>query len=312
MGIFEFGIKKKVEGIIFEAELTALRSGVDRIEVLKAYAREIKSERLREEITKIVRKLEKGERYSKVYEPYLSPDVVKLIEIAESKGLPIAKMIEEYVPVKKTVENLESSLKAGLKVPLVTFALVSLVFSFVLSQFKQISQSLELSFYSTFLMDYYAWVMLVIGVVFGVVLWKYPNKVPFFKKVYDELKAIIGLSLSKTAYQMGLSSADLVPMLKSYYQAQGKYSLDISGVIKLLYPYLSELDKAQILIAVKYGKIEEKLSELANEKFKNVENLRKVINDGVDNLTKVLIAIPIFPPLVVYLDILSKVTSNIK
>lgn len=312
MGVFEFGIKKKVEGIIFEAELSASRSGVDRIEVLKAYAREIKSERLREEITKIVRKLEKGERYSKVYEPYLSPDVTKLIEIAESKGLPIAKMIEEYVPVKKAVENLESSLKAQLKVPLITFALVSLVFSFVLNQFKQISQSLELSFYSTFLMDYYAWVMLVIGVVFAVVLWKYPNKVPFFKKVYNELKAIIGLSLSKTAYQMGLSSADLVPMLKSYYQAQGKYSLDVSGVVKLLYPYLSELDRAQILIAVKYGKIEEKLNELASEKFKNVENLRKVINDGVDNLTKVLIAIPIFPPLVVYLDLLSQVTSNVK
>jgi len=312
MRVFEFGIKKKVQEVVFEAELTALKSGVDRTEVLKAYVREIKSEKLREELTKIIRKLEKGERYSKVYEPYLSSDVVKLIEIAESKGIPIAKMIEEYVPVKKAVESLESSLKTQLKVPLITFAFVSVVFSFVLNQFKQISQSLELSFYSLFLMNYYAWTMFVIGVVFGVVLWRYPNRVPFFKKVYDELKAIIGLSLSKTAYQMGLSSADLVPMLKSYYQAQGKYSLDVSGVIKLLYPYLSELDRAQILIAVKYGKIEEKLSELANERFKNVENLKKVINDGVDNLTKVLIAIPIFPPLVVYLDILSKVTSNIK
>jgi len=310
--MFEFGIKKKVQDIIFEAELTGARSGVDRIEILKAYVKEVKSERLKEELLKIIRKLERGERYSKVYKPYLSEEVIKLIELAESKGLPIARMIEEYVPVKKTIENLENSLKTQLKVPLITFGVVTLVFSFVLSQFKQISQSIELSFWSHLLMNSYSWLMLAIGITFAVVLQKFPHKVPFLKNVYHEMKAIIGLSIAKTAYEMGLSSSDIVPMLKKYYKVEGKYSLDVEGIVKLLSPYLTELDRAGISLAVKYGRIEEKLKELAEVKFKNVEQLRKAVNDAVDNLTKVLIAIPIFPVIVVYLDLLMKVTTSIK
>lgn len=307
-----FGVKKKIAEIILSAELTGARSGVDRIEILSEYAKQIKDKRAKEEIEKIASKLKRGERYSQVYKPYLSAEVVKLVELAESKGLPVAVMVQEYVPVKKTVEDLERSLKAQVKVPFVVFGIVVLVFSFVLRQFDQIQKSgVELSDFSQLIIKFYLFFMLALGLFFFLVLWKFPHKTPIIGRVYKELRAIIGLAVAKTGYKMGLSSADLVPMLKRYYQVEGRYSPDVSGLLSLLSPYLSEFDRAEIVIAVKYGKVEEKLSELAEVKFKNVDYLKKTIDGAVDSLTKILIGIPILPPVLVYLDLLIKVSSKV-
>lgn len=307
-----FRSKRRVLEIIFNAEVTGARSGVDRIEIFRAYLSQIKDERVKEEIRRILRGLERGDKYSKVYRSYLPDEVVKLVELAETRGLPVASMIKEYVPVKKTVEDLESSLKAQIKVPFFIYAVLVFVFSFVLKQFSEMQRAgVEFSYFSQLIFSSYLWVMGVLGVVLLVLTWFLPERVPVIGKVYKELKALVGLAIARTGFRMGLSSADVVPMLKRYYQAEGRYPLDVSGVLSLLSPFLNEFDRAEVVIATKYGKVEEALGGLMESKLRNVDYLRRTIESAVDNFTKVLVGVPMLPPVMVYLDLLTKVASKV-
>lgn len=307
-------LREKIQKVIFSAEISAEKSGVSVTEILKAYYQQLKGEdeKISIEIRAILNRLNQGIEKSKVYRQYVSDDVYTLMHIAESRNLMISSLVQEYLPVKKAAEELLRSLKSSLRTPFFIFIGFSVVFSMVLGNMGSLVKSgLNLSPLSIFVINNYFTMMSIIAIFLFVLFFLFPHKAWGIKGMFKTLNGIIGVSISSVGMKMGLSSVDIVPMLKKYFKVKKKISGDIDGLVSILSNFLSPLEVADIVIANRYGKISEKLDEMKQDKMKEVEIMKKSITETVDMLSKLFAGIPVLPVVVVFLDLLTKAVSKV-
>ena len=220
MALFE-NTKEDIAGIIMRTEILSAENGVSVFSMLYQYADDLKKEKkaVATGLKDVARRLQNGQKRHEAYKKYLDADILRLLKVSEQKNIPAGEIFKKYVPVKDIADSSIRAIKKGLRTPLVTFSIISIVFSFIVGNFKQVSDIAQggLSPTAIFIMDYYLIICGSVLVLFAYLFFVIPDKLPLLKGIFKKLKGLLILSSVTTLQDMGFGASETIPVLVSQF-----------------------------------------------------------------------------------------------
>jgi len=316
-------LKKDVLRVIYRSEISAPQMGVSSIELLKNYAHELRNnKKLSAKITGLARQLEKNKSKDLVYREFLDDDIYELLKDSIKRQIPAHEIFSGYVPFKEMGEQLISSIKKKLYVPMIVFTLLTIGLNFTIKSFAEIAETGVINFtdMSTFLMNNYLLVNFSFGAFAGYWLMLSPEKVPIIKKVFHKIKGMLALSTVRTMYEMSYASGEIRKTLirqfdikekKSKKRTKGGALGEIDILLQLLKDedFVSDIQSAELKMSSARGDVEKGVALILKEKENEIKDLNTVVDSVITNVSMLLLAPPIVIMVMVLLELMVSTTS---
>lgn len=311
--------KEEIANIIIRAEVLAAQNGTTSFILLHQYAGELEKEnkKLARDIRKLSKKLKQGLKRHDAYKQYLDDDILRLLKFSEEKSVSAGTVFEKYSPVKEKTTTYLKAIKKGLRTPLVIYTIMALVFSSVVSKFKIINEvsTKKLSTTSLFILDNYLLICGIILIFFIYFFIFIPQKMPLIKNIFSKLRSLLALSSVVTLMDIGYGSADVIPAItKQFDLKKGKHrTMNATALVELLKlnKIVTVFESADIKIGIEMSSLKETAAQILRRKMEDVETLNKEVAEILKNVSILLTAIPVLLAMIVFLESLALLTSQI-
>ena len=297
--------KKEIEGIIYDIEIEASESDSSAISLYDDFASTAKildpskGEFAREVKTKLADKISGGEPILKIYRRYLPPATIKLLEETQKKGSKLGNTLRNYIEIRELADNLESSIRNKLKVPLAMSAFGTLIVNYLIDGFEDMfnDPSIVVSPLAKSISEHFLLYALPPLFLIALVVIFYPQKIWGVSKVYDKISSMLVVVSTKTLFQEGLSSVEIIPFLQRTFGMKRVRSESdtIKDLAKMLYTekHIDIQDGIRLSnIKILQVEIDPIMERMLKKKRREAEELTEVINEAIQNLSTLLLLIP--------------------
>ncbi|MCL4432129.1 MAG: hypothetical protein M1300_07405 [Epsilonproteobacteria bacterium] len=306
--------RETIEEVLFESELMVATSKIDVSMVINAYASKLASVKpfASEELRNITKRLKGNQNKYNVYADYVDPAIISLLRIADQKGLSASTVLKEYAPIRKISMRNYNRIKSALTMPMIIFIAITMILSSIASKLGEARSAIDFSFFTLFILDHFVVINMILFVLLITAFFVFPRKVPILSKIYQKLDSLLAVSLAQTMYTSGLSSKDIIPMLRRQFGImEEKGRGDIAELVKLLSDckFLTPNEMADLELAMDYGQFDPMLNEKKEKKIEEARQFSELIGEIVKNFSTVVVAIPILQFVIIVMDLVMKSTS---
>lgn len=308
--------RSTIEEVLFESELMVATSKIDVSIVINAYASKLAASKpfASEELKSITKRLKGNQNKFNVYEEYVDPSIISLLKIADQKGLSASTVLKEYAPIRKISVRNYSRIKSALTMPMVIFLAITMILSSIASKLGDARTAIDFSPVSLLLLDNFISINMFLFIILIGAFFVFPRKIPLLSKIYQKLDSLLAVSLAQTMYSAGLSSKDIIPMLRRQFKIHDEKGRgDIAELVKLLgdNKFLTPNEMADLELAMDYGQFDPMLSEKKEKKVEDAKQFSELIGEIVKNFSTVVVAVPILQFVIIVMDLVMKSTSMV-
>lgn len=301
--ILEAKMRREASEIVFESEIAASTAGVAVTDILRRMNKEVKNKY----IDIIIKRLDKGQHKSDAYKEITDTEMLTVLRSAEARSISASAIFSDYKPVKEEIDKADGKLKGALLEPMITYVLLALVGWFVLDglqeQFKMFTKG-AMKLDVSMLMTLHRWFLPAVILPPALILlaiFKYPSKIPMWKKIYAYIKSTRYLLVIKIMYNVGLGSTAAISFLKTVDDKKMKLKLrklradeqDMRGITKAMSHYLSPLEKALLQLGMDLSEPEESIESVVKKRILEIDKTSTKFSTGFSKLLLLLSVIPI-------------------
>jgi len=313
--MFDFGKKKKIQKIIYDAEV---KSAYANISVEEIYNR-INEHLGWEELDEIIEDLQSGMKKSEAYEPYLPYTAIAIIEHAEDRSLPVYKILEELKVISKTIDKAKHKLTQMIIMPVLTFLVTVLLADYVLHRIATTllgTKLIKAPFYLPFLMKFFIPINLIILALFIFFVVMRPDYTPIAKNIFKELESIRILNTVRLFYMANISIENIMLYVEDTSRGIIKEAFmsaepNIEGFLDVLETILDPISIASLESAFYTGKFKDELFALAEEKLRNLDLFIEGVAATANIAALGLITIPLILLIIPYFQMAFEIIHNV-
>lgn len=309
--------KREAMEIIYSAEVSVMTSGISIIEVLKGINRELKNNMY---LNDAVRLLEKGRSRNIAYADIMPKEILSILKSAETKQVSAGEIFREYCDLKVVIDKAEAKMKSSLIEPTVIYGMVSLISYVAINMFYKNFQGMQGVDMSRIAMIHTYYPLIVIAPIAATyfLIWKYPERIPMWNKVYGYVKSAGYLLMIKTFYDLGMSSADAIGFLRRLDDRRlsrrigdlKKHEKGIEGLSRVMSHYLSPVERALIKTSVKLAEERRVLAGIVDKRIMDVDKTVTNITSVFNKIMMMFSILPISMLIYVLLSVISGIATT--
>lgn len=313
--------RRRAESLVLSAEVISHYTGVYSIEIIKEIYE--KEEKNNEYLRRILDKYKKAKPKYEVYDEIFEKEFLQILRMAEEKRVPVSGVFKDYSEIKTKVEKAKKKIISAVVRPLVIFLIAAVIvywaignMAIKMSGMKGVDLSSVM-----FVYKFYWLIMGSIPVVILLSLFKFPRKVPFLKKAYQELDGFQLLSLCKMFLSMGISTIEIVNVFrkvmkvdvgKKFLKGMEQEEKGIESLIEILRKYLSKEEAIALKVAGQTYEYERAINSMVEKRSIEFESKIDAVVSVLGEVLVLVSMIPVGMLLMAILTILAGVSSSIR